>query len=76
MCDVTGACLFYDTYRFRYHTYGLSLVLQVVASVFSIFMTIAISKMKFPGPEEQEMTIINGKSQGTSNEVMEKVSGV
>ena len=44
-CDVTGACLLYDTNKFRLRTYGVALGFQIV-DIITIFVLLQLVKKR------------------------------
>ena len=79
MCCRQGACLFYDTNRFRYSIFGFSLLFQVIGTLSAAGLLWAIYGMRKQGRMEEEHSKSVIKRQGRCEEqvvLVEKVSGV
>jgi len=51
-CKKTGGCLLFNTDRFRYVTYGVALVFQVIDFLLAIILFLFVRKMVFRVEDE------------------------
>lgn len=70
-CRRTGSCLLYDTDRFRYVTYGVALIFQLVDFVLAVILFLLVRRMTFPAPEAAAAVEVEKKS---SDKELEKES--
>ena len=78
-CGKTGACLFYDTNRFRYKIFGFSLLFQVFSSLaaFGLLWAVRGRVRREAAQEEQKSYLIVGPGAAEEEAVLlEKISGV
>ncbi len=52
-CGTSGACLHYDTTKFRYYMHGVTLIFQVASLLFGL-ATLYFVKQRFSGKDDEE----------------------
>ena len=77
-CGKTGACLFYDTNRFRYNIFGFSLLFQAFSTVSCFGLLIAVKRRVARQKllDEQNALVVTASTQDEKCVLVEQISGV